>query len=123
MNLKSIYLKANSTFSSCIQEWAEKNGVQTEEFDFKTEELTVDGLLLINQNQDLEKEMDDLHSLFDKKHISTQKIDINGTLQVAVSNFQLWLRSNKCKNILILGSDELVKNENLDRFLNRISKV
>ena len=45
---------------------------------------------------------------------------MNGTLQVAISNFDMWFHNFKCKNILILGSDELVKNTNLDRFLTKI---
>ena len=84
------------------------------------EEHSAEGLLLINENQDIEKEMYELHTLFDKKHLPTQKIDVNGTLQVAVSNFEMWLRNFKCSNILILGSEKLVKNENLERFLSRI---
>ena len=51
---------------------------------------------------------------------SSDLIDINGTLQVAVSNFQLWLTTNKCKSVLIVGAEELLENENLDRFLNKI---
>jgi len=122
MKLERIFLKPESAFSKCIADWAEQNGIDTGDYDFKSEDTQVDGLLLINQNQDIEKDTDELHSSFDKKHISTQKIDINGTLQVAVSNFELWLRTYKSKNILILGADDLVKNDKFKRFLNRISK-
>ena len=124
MNLESIYIKPEVQFSAYISEWADKMGITVNEFDPKIEDQEAEGLLLINANQDIEKEMYDLHNLFDMKHIPTQKIDINGTLQVAVSNFEMWLRNYKCKNILILGSDELIKNENLDRFFKKIvSKV
>lgn len=122
MKIEGIFLKPESAFSKCIEDWATQNGIVTQDYDVKMGDSVVDGLLLINQNQDIEKETDELHTDFDKKHISTQKIDINGTLQVAVSNFELWLRNYKSKNILILGADDLVKNKNLSRFLNRISK-
>ncbi|MDX2360449.1 MAG: hypothetical protein QNK23_06560 [Crocinitomicaceae bacterium] len=124
MNLQSIYIKPDSQFSTYLTEWAEKMGVEVNEYDLKIEEQSAEGLLLINANQDIDKDIYDLHTLFDKKHIPTQKIDINGTMQVAVSNFEMWLRNYKCKNILILGSDDLIKNENLDRFFNKIvSKI
>ena len=77
-------------------------------------------MLLINANQDFNKEDIDLHDQFDAKHIPTQKIDVNGTLQVAISNFNLWLTTNKCKRVLIVGSEELLNNENLERFLDKV---
>ncbi|MCH2231236.1 MAG: hypothetical protein MK105_12910 [Crocinitomicaceae bacterium] len=120
MNLNTIYLKPGSEFSTYITSWALKLGIQTADYDFKAEELGAEGLLLINENQDIEKEIDDLHNQFYKKHYPTQKIDINGTLQVAVSNFDIWMKSFKCKEILILGSDNLVKNDNLERFFNKL---
>ena len=122
MRLKTIYLKVDSPFSSVLGEWAEKQGIETVDYDLRSTEFVPDGLLLINQNQDIEREMDELHSDFDRKHLPTQKIDINGPLQVAVSNFEMWLSNFKCKNILVLGSENLVENKNLDRFLRRIQK-
>lgn len=121
MNLNSIYLESESKFSSYVTEWANSVGVSVVEYDQKAEDLP-EGLLLINANQDIEKDHHDIHTLFDKKHIPTQKIDVNGTLQVAVSNFDMWLNNYKCKNVLVLGSETLMKNDNLDRFFSRISK-
>ncbi len=120
MILETIYLKSDSTFSTIIAGWASSLGVQTVDYDFKSEDLQVDGLLLINANQDIEKDLDEIHSLFDLKHFPTQKIDVNGTLQVAVSSFEIWLQKFKCKRLLILGSEKLSENENLVRFLNRL---
>ena len=120
MILETIYLKSDSTFSTIIAEWATSLGVQTVDYDFKSEEQQVDGLLLINANQDIEKDLDDIHSLFDLKHFPTQKVDVNGTLQVAISSFEIWLQKFKCKRLLILGSEKLAENENLTRFLVRL---
>jgi len=123
MSLQTIYLKSDSTFSTLISEWASSIGVQVEFYDFKSEDITVDGLLLINENQDVEKEIEEIHAFFDVKHFPTQKVDINGTLQVAVSSFDLWLKKFKCKSILILGAEKLVENENLERFLERAKTI
>lgn len=120
MNLDKIYLKTDSAFSSYLTEWAANVNIDVEDYDLKSDEHLAEGMLLINANQDIEKDIDELHSLFDKKHIPTQKIDVNGTLQVAVSNLDLWLENNKCTNVLIVGSDDLVQNENLDRFFHKI---
>lgn len=120
MKIDVVYLKPESALSSVLAEWANEAGLAVDNYDIRMDEHTADGLLLITENQDLDRELDDLHTLFDAKHLPTQKIDINGTLQVAISNFNMWLRSNKCKRVLILGSDNLIQNENLKRFLDRI---
>ncbi len=122
MKLENIYLQPDSQFSKRIQNWANELGVNVIEHDFKIGEQNADGLLLINENQDIEKDINTIHSFFDERHLPTQKIDINGTLQVAISNIDLWLKNFKCKNIFIVGSEKLTKNENLDRFLNRVKE-
>lgn len=122
MKLETIYLRLDSSFSNYMKEWASKMNVEVEGYEFKPQEdQKPDGLLLINENQDIRRDIDEIHTFFDKKHIPTQKIDLNGTLQVAVNSFKMWMDANKCKHILILGSDEVVKNDNLDRFINGIS--
>lgn len=123
MSLETIYLKSDSTFSTTLSDWASNVGVQTEQYDFKSDEISADGLLVINENQDIEKDVEEIHAFFDKKHFPTQKVDINGTLQVAVTNFEIWMKNFKCKSVLILGSDKLVQNENLARFLERAKKI
>ena len=119
MNLQTIITRSENGFGQRLAEWSELRGLQFEPYDPRSEEFP-DGMLLINANQDFIKEGIDLHDQFDKKHIPTQKIDINGTLQVAISNFNLWLTSNKCERVLIIGSDDLLQNENLERFLDKI---
>ena len=121
MKVNSIYLETNSTFSKYVTDWANAAGISLVDYDHKSEEIP-EGLLLINANQDIEKDHVEIYASFDKKHIPTQKIDVNGTLQVAVSNLEIWLNNFKCKNILIIGSEALVKNDILNRFFNRISK-
>lgn len=119
MELDTILIRPNNTFGQRLAEWAEAHDVSVVQYDTRSEELP-DGMILINANQDFDKEDIDLHNVFDEKHIPTQKIDINGTLQVAISNFNLWILSNKCKNVLIVGAEDLLQNENLDRFLEKI---
>ena len=120
MNGCTIFLRKDTEFSKYVENWAHSCGLSVQEYSPEFDELSSIGLVLVNQNQDISRENYELHELFDKKHIPTQKIDINGTLQVAVSSYNMWLRNYKCKNILFIGADDLVQNENLDRFLSRI---
>ena len=82
-----------------------------------------DSLLIVSENQSISKENWNLKSLFDKSQKPCYRIDINGTLNVAIANLELWLDSNKSKNLLIVGKDEIVKNENLERFLDKLTVV
>jgi hypothetical protein len=119
MELHTILTRTDNNFAVRLAEWSATRAIEMEEYDPRSEEMP-DGMILINANQDFDKEDIDLHDQFDVKHIPTQKIDINGTLQVAISNFNLWLTSNKCKRVLIVGSEDLLENENLERFLEKI---
>lgn len=119
MNLHTILTRSENSFGQRLSEWSASRGITIEDYDPRSEELP-DGMVLINANQDFIKEDIDLHDQFDKKHIPTQKIDVNGTLQVAITSFDLWLKTNKCERVLIVGSDDLLQNENLERFLEKI---
>jgi hypothetical protein len=125
MKLENIYLKADTPFSKSIQAWSEENAKAVthvkDRYDVNMD--LFDSLLIISENQSISKENWNLKSLFDKSQKPCYRIDINGTLNVAIANLELWLESNKCKNLLIVGKDEIVKNENLDRFLDKLTVV
>ena len=125
MKLDNIYLKASTPFSDSINSWSEENANKVNEvkerYDAHIE--LFDSLLIVSENQSISKENWNLKSLFDKNQKPTYRIDINGTLNVAIANLELWLESNKSKNLLIVGKDEIVKNKNLDRFLEKLSVV
>ena len=125
MKLDNIYLKANTPFSKSINSWSEENANKvnqvTERYDLHIE--LFDSLLIVSENQSISKENWNLKSLFDKNQKPCYRIDINGTLTVAIANIELWLESNKSKNLLIVGKDEIVKNKNLNRFLEKLTIV
>lgn len=125
MKLETIYLKANTQFSKAIEAWCSANAnevVQTKErYELSIENF--DSLLIVSENQSISKENWSLKSLFDQNQKSTYRIDINGTLNVSIMNLKLWLHSNKAKNLLVVGKDEIIKNENLDRFLDKLNEL
>jgi hypothetical protein len=102
--------------------WAEEKGYEIEEQDEKVENPYegIDGLVIFTQNQKLEKEILELRSLFDHQQKPIHKIDINGTLMVGISNLDLWIERNKTKRVLFIGSDNLLENMNLVRFLEHL---
>lgn len=121
MKIETLYIKPDSNFSTYVKNWADQIGVPVENYDLRlNDDQIADGLLLVNENQDIPKDLYDIHSFFDRRHIPTQKIDVNGTLQVALSSFEMWLTKNKCKKILVLGADNLTKNDNLERFFSKV---
>jgi hypothetical protein len=121
MKVKQIYFEENA-FGKTISNWAESIGIETVKIDHRNEEQLnqVEGLLLFHENHDIDKVQHDLLAAFELKQRGISKIDINGTLTVAVSNFSLWLDRNKCNTILATGSDALIKNPNLERFLEQL---
>ncbi len=121
MKVETILIKPNSPFASAIAEWSTQRQFESVVFS-KTDdpEEGIDGLVIFSENQELDKEAEDIRASFDRKQKPVHKIDINGTLMVAVSNLDLWFERNGCKKVLMIGNDNLVKNPNLERVLNSL---
>jgi hypothetical protein len=122
MKLNTIFLKGNSKFSNALQAWATDRNFELAEFNDKSENADegIDGLVIFNENQEMDRETVEIRALFDNNQKPVHKIDINGTLMVGVSNLDLWLERNSCKKVLIVGSDSLVSNVNLERFISNL---
>lgn len=118
MKIEKIYVKPGLNLSKRISQWAFDNNIECLEAAVE-EELNGDleGLVILNQNQDIERDDLEIRRLFDLQQKPVQRIDINGTLMVGVSNFSLWLERNGCKNVLMVGSESLIENPNLERYL------
>ncbi len=119
MKLDKIFLKDNSRFSNYLTSWVNELNIEVLEFSSKNEdsEEGIDGLVIFTENQEVDKEILDIRSIFDKNQKPVHKIDINGTLMVGVSNLELWIERNGCKKVLFLGSDVMLDNPNLERYL------
>jgi hypothetical protein len=122
MKLETLYLKNNSRFAHLLTSWAYERNYTVDEFSDKNEDADagIDGLVIFNQNQTVDKELAEIRDIFDHKQKPVHKIDINGTLMVGVSNLDLWIERNRCKKVLFIGSDSLVENPNLERYLENI---
>ena len=125
MKLRNIYLKAGTPFSKSMYDWSVENATNVSELKerYDVSMDLFDSLLIVSENQSISKENWNLKSLFDKSQKPSYRIDINGTLNSAIANIELWLESNKSQDLLIVGKDEIVKNKNLDRFLDKLDMV
>lgn len=123
MNLKTIYLRPENALSNLLKVWAERDGLNVLFAEDKISDLDIDGLIILTNNLDMTREDDELIAHFDKQHVPARKVDLNGTLQVAANGLDLWMKNNKCQRIAILGEENVTKNENLDRFLDRIRSL
>lgn len=122
MKVSLISLFASTKFSSKIQNWAAKVAGEVHLISDKTDDFFdhTDSLLIFNQNQDLNQDILEIKARFDKQQKPVHKIDINGTLQVGITNFDLWLDSTKAKNLLVIAAEELADNPNLERYLDAL---
>ena len=122
MKVTSISLLAPNKFSSKVQSWAANMAAEVHSVTDKTADFfeSTDSLLIFNQNQELSPEIIELKARYDKQQKPVHKIDINGTLQVGITNFALWLDSTKSKNLLVIGAEELADNPNLERYLDAV---
>lgn len=121
MKVTHIFTTDDSSFSKELTHWAQSLQIETSVLELNAGYLdTVDGLVVFHENHDFSKASHEILSAFESKQKPISKIDINGTLMVAVSNFSLWLEIQKCKKILVIGAPKLNENENLNRFLNQL---
>jgi len=122
MKIDKIFLKNSTRFSKYLTEWATERNYTVDEFSDKNEDSDtgIDGLVIFNQNQELDRDIAEVRTIFDNRQKPVHKIDINGTLMVGVSNLDLWIERNGCKKVLFIGSDSLLENPNLERYLSNL---
>jgi methylaspartate ammonia-lyase len=119
MKVTKVYVQTNSPFAEKISEWLIIKKIDILTFSEKEDNAlkVIDGLVIFNESKWLSKEIEEMECMAKNNQKPTLNIDINGTLMVAVSNLDLWVERNRCKKIMIIGSNDLLKNPNLDRFL------
>ena len=124
MKVTKVYVQTNSAFANKISEWLIKKKIDVLTFSEKEDNAlkVIDGLVIFNESKSLPKEIEEMERIAKNNQKPILNIDINGTLMVAVSNLDLWVERNRCKKIMIIGSNDLVKNPNLDRFLQISSR-
>ena len=123
MKIEKIYLLEDNEFNSLLNSWAEEAGVSIAIADNKSNDFSevVDAIAIFHENHNFSKELEELNDDLIKNHCPSHKIDVNGTLAATLSNFTMWLERNKPKSLLMVGGTGVAKNENLVRFLSKLS--
>ncbi|MES2798876.1 MAG: hypothetical protein V4638_02565 [Bacteroidota bacterium] len=123
MKVDCIYYKANTQFGSFIYNWLQSRDINNAELSNKNEDLDegIDGIVIVTENQEIPREIEEIVNLFDFRQKPVHTMDINGTLMVAVSNLDLWLERNRCKKVLFVADDTLVKNVRLEKMFEQLT--
>ncbi|MFT7344610.1 MAG: hypothetical protein ACI9XP_001197 [Lentimonas sp.] len=122
MAIEKIYTRGKSKFSERIEMWcAEKNFEFSylDKEDKNMEEL--DSLVIFHEDHNLDSVALELRVVFEKKLKPIHKIDVNGTKQVSISHFGLWVERNNCKNLLLVGTDTLIESDSFETLLSKMA--
>ncbi len=121
MSIQKIYTKVKSKFSDYIEPLSLSKNIQFEILD-KDERMyeEVDALVLFHEDHNLDATGQEIRDIFEKKLRPIHKIDINGTKQVIVSHYVLWLERNNVKSPLFVGTDQLIDNPKTEGLLEQM---
>ncbi len=118
MSIQKIYTKVKSKFSDRIEVLSQLKNVEfiivdKDERNFED----TDALIIFHEDHNLEASGEEIRDIFEKKLRPIHKIDINGTKQVILTHYGLWVDRNKVQSPLIIGTDQLVNNPKIEALL------
>lgn len=121
MSIKTIHTKSKSKFSDRIESSCAPKSIHFEILDKDERNFEhVDALVIFHEDHNIDATGQEIRDIFERKLRPIHKIDINGTKQVIVSHFGLWLERNKVETPLFIGTDQLVDNPKLDGLLEEM---
>jgi hypothetical protein len=116
-HIQTIYTVENSVFAKHTNAWLESKGFQVLPFQEDGKNIdTIDALVIFHDNHNFDKTTNDLRDLAEKHQIPIHKIDLSGTMSVALSYLSLFFERTKCKHALFLGADELKDLPKMEQF-------
>jgi hypothetical protein len=116
-HIQIIYTPEKSAFSADIRNWLTDKGFVVESFTETAEQIErMDAVVIFHENHNFDRNVAELRDLFEKRQVAMHKIDMSGTMNVALSHLSLFFERTKCKHVLILGSENLKDNPKMDLF-------
>jgi hypothetical protein len=116
-HIKTIYTPEKSAFATNIRSWLTDRGFNVEAFDESIDQVeAIDAVVIFHENHNFDRPVADLRDLFDKRQVAMHKIDMSGTMNVAISHLSLFLERTQCKHVLFLGSEGLKDNPKMELF-------
>ncbi len=117
MQKLTIFLEEKSAFTTTIETTLLEKGFNVEHIDALAEgDIPVDALVIFHDNHNLDKHTSEIREHFEKHQIATHKIDLSGTLNVALSHLSLFLERIKSKKVLFIGAPSLKDHPKMEVF-------
>lgn len=117
LHIQTIYLEEKTAFAQNMNAMLVSKGFEVVAYDESNEQNEIiDGVVLFHENHNFDKRVAELRDHFDKMQVAMHKIDITGTMNVALSHLSLFFDRTKCKNVLFLGSENLKDHPKLEVF-------
>lgn len=117
MQQLTIFVEEKSAFTTTIETTLLEKGFTVEHIDPLAEgDIPVDALVIFHDNHNLDKHTIEVRDHYEKHQVATHKIDLSGTLNVALSHLTLFLERIKCKKVLFIGSPSLKDHPKMEVF-------
>lgn len=116
-HIQTIYTEDKSPFADSVNPWLEGLGFQVLPFQ-ENEELTekIDAVVIFHDNHNFDKRAAELRDLFEIHQAPIHKIDLSGTMNVALSHLSLFFDRTKCKDVLFIGCEGVKDHPKMDVF-------
>lgn len=117
MHNLTIFLEEKTAFTTTIETTLTTRGIPVELFDQSPDLIEkIDALVIFHDNHNFDKRTAEVRDQFEKLQIAIHKIDLSGTMNVALSHLSLFFDRVKCKNVLFIGSAQLKDHPKLEVF-------
>lgn len=117
MLAQTIFLQDKSTFATTMAPWLTEKGVTVESFEAVADlPENVDSVVVFHDQHNFDKNTAELRDQFDRMNVAMHKIDLSGTLNVAISHLSLFIERTKSKNVVFIGSENLKDHPKMQLF-------
>ncbi len=117
MLAQTIFLQDKSTFSTTIAPALTEKGAHIEPFENVTDlPEDVDSVVVFHDQHNFDKNTADLRDQFERMNVAMHKIDLSGTLNVAISHLSLFFERTKSKKVVFIGSENLKDHPKMQLF-------
>jgi len=113
----TIFLEEKSAFTTTLESTLIEKGFAVEVINpIPDEDVPVDAVVLFHDNHNLDKRIVEIRDYYEKHQIAIHKIDLSGTLNVALTHLSLFLDRIQSKKVLFVGSPSLKDHPKMEVF-------
>jgi hypothetical protein len=116
-HISTIYTPEKSAFATDLRGWLTGLGFNVETFDESSDGIErIDAVVIFHDNHNFDRPVAELRDLFEKRQVAMHKVDLSGTMNVAISHLSLFVERTQCKHVLFLGSEALKDYPKMELF-------